>query len=44
MTTTELPKTRAEFEDRALLFALLQKIKEFLEIKAEFAAALSKAD
>lgn len=44
MNTTELPKTRAEFEDRALLFALLQKIKEFLEIKAEFAAALSKAD
>jgi uncharacterized membrane protein YgaE (UPF0421/DUF939 family) len=40
MNTTELPKTREEFEDRALLFALLHQIKEFLEIKAEFSAAL----
>lgn len=40
MMTTELPKTREEFEDRALLFALLHQIKEFLEIKAEFSAAL----
>lgn len=40
MMTTELPKTREEFEDRALLFALLHQIKEFLEIKAEFQAAL----
>lgn len=42
MDTTELPKTREEFEDRALLFALLMQIKEFLEIKAEFSAMVRK--
>lgn len=42
MVTTELPQTREEFEDRALLFALLKQIKEFLEIKAAFSIMIRK--
>lgn len=33
----ELPSDREEFENRALLFALFQKIEEFLQIKLKFA-------
>ncbi|MGM9921145.1 MAG: hypothetical protein ACI4EC_05955 [Lachnospiraceae bacterium] len=36
MKETPLPVTWEEFEDRALLFALMQDIEEFLQIKAEF--------
>ena len=36
MKETPLPVTREEFEDRARLFALMQDIEEFLQIKAEF--------
>ena len=36
MSQTPLPKDRKEFEDRALLFALMQKMEEFLQIKANF--------
>lgn len=36
MKTKPLPKQRAEFEDRANLFILLERMQEFLEIKSEF--------
>jgi len=36
MKSQPLPQTRKEFEDRALLFALLIDIREFLQIKREF--------
>ena len=36
MKTKPLPKQRAEFEDRANLFILLERMQEFLEIKREF--------
>jgi uncharacterized membrane protein YgaE (UPF0421/DUF939 family) len=32
----ELPKTRNEFEDRALLFQFLNDLEDFLIIKKEF--------
>ena len=32
----ELPKTREEFENRALLFQFLNDLEEFLIIKKEF--------
>ncbi len=32
----ELPKTRAEFEHRALLFAILEEIKLFLNLKLDY--------
>lgn len=37
MKTQPLPDSRKEFEDRALLFALFIDLREFLEIKMEFA-------
>ena len=37
MDSQPLPSTRAEFEDRALLYALLIDLRDFLEIKREFA-------
>lgn len=33
---TELPKTRAEFEDRAILYLIMTHIEEFLLLKIEF--------
>ena len=36
MKDVELPKVRTEFEDRACLFILLERLQEFLEIKREF--------
>ena len=36
MKSQPLPETRKEFEDRALLYALLIDIRDFLEIKNEF--------
>ena len=36
MKAVPLPKTRLEFEDRANLFMLLERAKEFLEIKRGF--------
>lgn len=38
MKLVELPKDRAEFEDRANLFTLLERLQEFLELKKEFMA------
>ncbi|MGG7176341.1 aromatic acid exporter family protein [Clostridium paraputrificum] len=37
----ELPKTRAEFENRALLFQFLNDLEEFLTIKKEFKEDMS---
>ncbi len=36
MKSQPLPETRKEFEDRALLYALLIDVRDFLEIKREF--------
>jgi uncharacterized membrane protein YgaE (UPF0421/DUF939 family) len=36
MKIVPLPQTRAEFEDRANLFTLLERLQEFLEIKRAF--------
>ncbi len=36
MKSVELPKARAEFEDRANLFILLERLQEFLAIKSRF--------
>lgn len=36
MKTVPLPQNRAEFEDRANLFTLLERLQEFLEIKRDF--------
>ena len=38
MKAVPLPETRAEFEDRANLFTLLERLQEFLEIKYSFLA------
>ena len=36
MKTVPLPENRDEFEDRANLFTLLERLQEFLEIKSNF--------
>ncbi len=36
MKSLTLPQTRTEFEDRANLFILMQRLKEFLQIKHDF--------
>lgn len=36
MKTVPLPSNRAEFEDRANLFTLLERLQEFLELKRDF--------
>ena len=36
MKTVSLPENRAEFEDRANLFTLLERLQEFLNLKKEF--------
>ena len=41
MKDSELPKSREEFEDRAILHSMLVNFEQFLEIKREFAANLS---
>ncbi len=40
----ELPKTRAEFENRAVLFHILQMVEYFLKCKLEFARGLSREE
>ena len=42
MKTVPLPQNRAEFEDRANLFMLLERLEEFLAIKRDF--VLGKAE
>ena len=37
----ELPKTRVEFEDRAILYSMMVNFEQFLDIKREFAQNLS---
>lgn len=39
-----LPETRAEFENRALLFVILEDIQMFLQIKYDFAREMSERD
>ena len=39
MKALPLPQTRTEFEDRANLFILMQRLKEFLQIKHDFMIA-----
>ena len=36
MRTVPLPMTRTEFEDRANLFLLMERLQDFLEIKRDF--------
>lgn len=42
MKKEELPKTREEFENRALLYHILMDIEEFLQYKAEFIKSLDE--
>ncbi|MCR5763992.1 MAG: hypothetical protein K6G00_11485 [Treponema sp.] len=42
MKTVELPKVRTEFEDRANLFMLLERLEEFLCIKRDFMCNVCK--
>jgi uncharacterized membrane protein YgaE (UPF0421/DUF939 family) len=42
MKTEPLPKSREEFEDRANLFTLLERLQEFLKIKREFLSGEGK--
>lgn len=39
-TRQELPKSREEFENRAMLYHILEDMKVFLEIKRDFAGRL----
>lgn len=39
MKAHPLPQTRTEFEDRANLFILMERLKEFLQIKHDFMIA-----
>lgn len=41
---SELPKTREEFESRAILFEILSNIKAFLQIKRDFATSQSSSN
>lgn len=41
MKTVQLPESRPEFEDRANLFMLLERLEEFLSIKSDFMNQLS---
>ncbi|MCR5317839.1 MAG: hypothetical protein K6E22_06380, partial [Treponema sp.] len=38
MKSQPLPQNRAEFEDRAHLFLLMERLRDFLEIKRDFVA------
>lgn len=44
MKNSELPKSREEFEDRAILHSMVVNFEQFLEIKREFAANLSEEE
>ena len=39
-----LPQSRAEFENRALLYRVLYDLEDFLQLKADFAAALTEQE
>jgi len=39
MKSLSLPQNRTEFEDRANLFILMERLKEFLQIKHDFMIA-----
>ena len=41
MRDEPLPQSRAEFENRALLYRVLYDLEDFLQLKADFAAALT---
>lgn len=43
-TRQELPKSREEFENRAMLYHILEDMKVFLEIKRDFAGRLEKIE
>ena len=36
MKNVPLPQTRTEFEDRANLFTLMERLKDFLQVKRDF--------
>ena len=42
MQDSKLPETREEFEDRAVLYAILRYLEYFLELKKEFADTLTE--
>ena len=42
MKDSPLPVTREEFEDRALLYSVLMDLEYFLQLKKDFADALTK--
>ena len=44
MKNSQLPKSREEFEDRAILHSMVVNFEQFLEIKREFAANLSEEE
>ena len=41
MKNVPLPQTRTEFEDRANLFTLMERLKDFLQIKRDFMLSIS---
>ena len=41
MKDSELPVTRQEFEDRAVLYGIMTDLSYFLELKKEFADSLT---
>ena len=43
MKSLPLPQTRIEFEDRANLFILMERLKEFLQIKRDFVVSQNSA-
>ncbi|MDY4166086.1 MAG: aromatic acid exporter family protein [Fournierella sp.] len=44
MRDEPLPQSRAEFENRALLYRVLYDLEDFLQLKADFAAALTEQE
>ena len=42
MKNSDLPKTRVEFEDRAIIYSMVVNFEQFLEIKREFASNLTE--
>lgn len=44
MREEPLPQTRTEFENRALLYRVLYDLEDFLQLKADFAAALTSEE
>ena len=41
MRDEPLPQSRAEFENRALLYRILYDLEDFLQLKANFSASLT---